>query len=337
MKHFKMQGMAITGPIRYRTCFSPCELLRQRELAAGFFAQQCSMLSYTCRYHAEMFYQATFLKQAECTELELPLEYAFCDSVGSGLLTRRAKNEVSARLSQPEWRQFLEELWTVLQAVALPEPEKNRLFCLLAAGYGLAGQTLQTCPLTAREAEAAYLRLPEKPAAEPEDWLCFRPDGEIRLKAREAPYRIRLARGAEKRLEDGAVITPRKLVAEPHPLGVEGVPVTLELYSDVMGSDPQVVTVEPGDYRYLNFVEELPVWIHPVSARTAACAMERAGTHLSVTDSHGKRESYSCAGLEIIGFVPEETTKGWILLTDHGADLTAYSRRWNKGNNHSYL
>ena len=55
MRQFKMKGMAITGYTRFREFFAPGELLRQRELAAGFLYQEFRRLTDISMYHAEMF------------------------------------------------------------------------------------------------------------------------------------------------------------------------------------------------------------------------------------------------------------------------------------------
>ena len=60
MRQFKMKGMAITGYTRFREFFAPGELLRQRELAAGFLYQEFRRLTDISMYHPEMFYLAAF-------------------------------------------------------------------------------------------------------------------------------------------------------------------------------------------------------------------------------------------------------------------------------------
>lgn len=106
---------------------------------------------------------------------------------------------------------------------------------------------------------------------------------------------------------------------------------TLRLYSAAEDPDPLEVRIDPGDYRYANVVEGHVVWVHPVSVQTPGCRMERLGGTLSVTDARGNCQTFSCAGLEIIGFAPEDQELGWVLLSEHGADYSAYSHRLTYG------
>lgn len=330
MKQFMMQGKAITGPMRYREFFCPRDLLRYRELAAGFFHQHYRFLSYASLYHSEMFYFATFYPN-KVYNFSIPEEYRSDDEALCNLPGYRQRSELREHFSDPARKQSLKELWTLSCAVELPKQEQQRLFCLLAAGYGLANKTLQDCPLTPEDAKYAYLRQAKEEAVTEDGWLILERSGSIVLPAQGKPYRLLMGQGAEKRLEAGAVITPRKLLAAPHPQGSKRIPVTLHLYTSPSDPNPQELQIYPGDYRYINFVEEIPVWCHPVSVQATGCQMERVGGILYVSDRYGVSQKFDCSELEIIGFAPEWEEMGWILLSELGTDYSAYSHRLTYG------
>lgn len=330
MKQFMMQGRAITGPMRYREFFCPQQLLRSRELAAGFFIQQYRFLSDACLYHAEMFYFTTF-NQTSMFDFSLPQEYCTDDRVLCNLSQYKQKARLRAYFAQPEKKQCLKEFWQLSREADLPGDDQQRLFCLLTAGYGLAGKTLHDCPITPEQARAAYLRQTADTTATDEGWMIFDLSSAIILPAKQAPYRILMGEGAEELLEQGSVIEPRKIVAAPHVQGSKDVPVTLHLYAGRTDSKPQEVRIAPGDYRYINFVGNVPVWLHPVSVETPSCRMQRMDNTLLAMDAQGNCRTFSCAGLEVIGFAPECEDVGWILLSELGIDYSAYSHRWTYG------
>lgn len=326
MKQFMMGGKAITGPMRYRAYFSPGQLLRHRELAAGFFVQQYSCLSTSSRYHSEMFYTAVFRR---VFPLSQPEQYARCNEVLCGFPLYRQRNQLREHFALPHQQRLLESLWDLCRGVDLPEEDRQRLFVLLTASYSLAARSLAECPLTPEEARQAYLRTAAPPSGD--GWLSFGGSGDLVLQARQEPYRIHMATEEEGLLADGAVITPRKLLALPHAQGNLQIPVTLRLYAGPEDPDPVELRIEPGDYRYVNVVGDRPVWVHPVSMETPGCRMERRGSTLVVTDAHGVSQTFSCAGLDIIGFAPEEQERGWVLLSALGTDYSAYSHRLTYG------
>ena len=327
MKQFMMRGKAITGPMRYRDFFSPRDLLEHRELAAGFFLQQYGWLSTASRYHAGIFYLAAFGREFAFSQ---PEQYGHDSGVLCGFPQYRQRNQLREQFALPQQRRLLDEIWALSRAADLPEEDWQRLFVLLAAGYSLAASNLAESPLSPAEAQQAYLRI-SKSSQDSDGWLSFEGDGTMVLPARQEPYRILMARDGDELLEAGAVITPRKILAAPHAQGNLQIPVTLRLYSAAEDPDPLEVGIAPGDYRYANVVEGHVVWVHPVSVQTPGCRMERLGGTLSVTDARGNCQTFSCAGLEIIGFAPEDQELGWVLLSEHGADYSAYSHRLTYG------
>lgn len=328
MRPFKMQEYAITDAIRFREYFSPRELLENRELAAGFVNQHFGNLSIVYRYHADVFFNTVFSKATD----PVTNGNSYYELLSGHIrLTEKWKRIlVKQELNNPEQKKRTTELWELVQKTSLSEEGQSALFCLLASGYSMAGKDLDSCPLTAQEAEDAYLR--RKTAEEPADrWLRFAESGDICLRARKEPYRILMKQGAAALLQNGICITHRKLTALPHIQGNNGIPVILELYAFPEDPEPRRIIFYAGDYRYANFVGTVPVWFHPVHQESEACCMERRGSGITCTEKRKGRVLLEAQKLQmdIIGFVVEQHTAGWLLLTALGLDDSGYTRKRN--------
>ena len=287
-------------------------------------------------YHTEMFYLAALMEKREAGIIAFS---SFQSYYPVGVFTAYLDNNASLRKSllrqhfqEQKQRTLLCDLWQISRGTAsLSEEDQNRLFCLLAAGYSLAGKTLQACPITPAVAENAFLnRTDVKPA---ESWLAIPENGDIRLEARKEPYRILMTAGARERLLAGLCITQRKFVALPHAQSSSGVPVTLHLCGDITDQNPQVVTVEVGDYRYANFVGNVPVWFHPAVAESETCRIERKKRKIVYTDKRtGQREVLESSAVEPVGFAAEQNNAGWLLMYGGKLSDARYS-----GKNHYSL
>lgn len=329
MGQFMMRGMAITGYMRFREHFCPKDLLRQRELAAGFLYQHVMPWSDKEMFHSRVFWAAVF-KEMEL--LEAPDDYRGLLYGYIELKTYAKKKRWAMDWERPVQTKRKEDLWALAQATSLEEPDKSRLFCLLMAGYSLADRSLESCPLTYQEAEAAYRRVRSAPEAA-DSWQTFSGEGEITLAARKEPYRILLGQGAWEKLKKGESIRQRKITAGSHAQGNSNVPVTLMLYKTPEDPAPREMTVYAGDYRYANFVGEIPVWIHPVCQDSASCRMERRGSTIRYLDKKHAFHSddFDCSNLDIVGFAVEQTAAGWILLLPGGRiDDFQYTMRLTK-------
>lgn len=331
MRQFKMKGMAITGYTRFREFFAPGELLRQRELAAGFLYQEFRRLTDISMYHTEMFYLAAFPEPEDEEFLDF-VSFQSYHQVGEVLanLDRYAglrKALLRQHFMEPEQQNLLKEMWALSRAAtALTPVQRDRLFCLLMAGYSLAGKDPEHCPLSVKEAEKAFLRLPEE--QQEDRWFALTGAGEIRLEAREKPYRILMAQEAENILRAGGRIVQRKITALPHAQSSAGIPVTLLLYDGAEDPVPQEVTIQAGDYRYANFVGGSPVKIHPAVCESGACRMERFEKKIFFTDKHtGQHRELFNPKIEPIAFAVEENAPGWVLLYDGGLDDYFYTRK----------
>lgn len=335
MQQFKMKGMAITGPMRFREYFSPAELLRQKEMAAGFFYQHFRHLADVCKYHTEMFYLVAFMEKEAEQIIDFSSFRGYCpvdvviENMDVNGISYLRRNLLKQHFQDAKQQKLLKELWELSRkAAALTPGEQNRLFCLLTAGYALAGKTVEQCPITPEDAQNAFLR---KSKTEPERaWLTFSDAGEIRLEARDTPYRVLMKLGARERLQAGACITQRKIVALPHAQSSTGVPVTLQLYRDTEDPAPQEVTIDVGDYCYANFVDTVPVWFHPAVQESATCRVEKMGRKIIYTNKlTGQIELLESPAVEPVGFAAEQNTAGWLLM--YGGNLSdfAYSRKDN--------
>lgn len=329
MQQFKMRGQAITGPMRYREYFCPEQLLRQKEIAAGFFYHHFRHESDVCMYHAEMFYLTALMEERETGIIAFS---SFGNYYPVGVITVYLAENYALRKSllrqhfqEEKQQKLLRELWEISRgAASLSEGDRNRLFCLLAAGYSLAGKTLEECPISASAAEKAFLNRTDVPQVE--SWLVIPDDGDICLEARKEPYRILAVTGARERLQAGQCITQRKFVALPHAQHSSGIPVTLHLYTGVKDPDPKVVTVDVGDYCYANCVGNIPVWFHPAVQESKTCRIERKRKRILYTDkTTGRSESLESPSVTPVGFAAEQKGAGWILMYDGKLSTAMYS------------
>ena len=331
MSQFVMNGKNITGYSSFREYFSPGDLLRQRELAAGFLFMHFRCIDTICLYHAEMFYQYTFADQETLALLSLLIceNYEKNDVVLCELEKPIAirKKLLEQHFHDPVQKQRMRQLWQLAMATPnLPKEEKDRLYCLLVAGYSLADKTLADCPITAEEAENCFLR--RKKTERTDTWLTFAPEGDILLEARKMPYRILMKQGARERLQAGNIIVQRKFVAMPDQQKAGNASVILHLYADDQTSEYREWIIPVGDYCYANFVGTIPVFFHETVRESDFCRLERVGQKVFYTiKATGQRIALYNPAFWPVGFVPEEADAGWILLWTGGADMDFYSRK----------
>lgn len=331
MQQFKMKGMAINGPQRFKEYFSAQDLLEQRELAAGFLLSSFRHLTDAGLYHAEMFYSMVFVEELESffVAFEDCQAYYKAGAILAALPVFYRKSLLqNVYFQQLEQQERLKELWELAQETGLKGQEQKRLFCMLMAAYSLAEKRLADCPIAPEEAKRLFLR--EKTIMQEGKWLAFSGAGEIQLNARQQPYHILMLKGAAERLKRGTRITLRKITALPHIQGAPGVPVTLLLYKSPEDKNPRSVSIPVGDYVYINFVGDIPVWLHPARQESDFCRIARSGIQLTVTDKQQKRSiTMGNPNVIPIGFAVEQQDVGWVLLYNGGLDDTFYSGRNN--------
>lgn len=309
MKVLEMNGRQITNELLFRRYFSPLDLLRQRELAAGFAVQVLKPLGYTHYFNSFQLYRAVFQ--------ELPGEDA-----GWKLYT---EDDQGGALEDGDLT-LLRALWDILSVGGPAGPEQQRIFWILAAGYLLAGRTLEDTPLTRKAAEDAYERKSEC-APEP-DFPPIPDAGDILLPARKKPYRLILdPEQGRQRLEAGGRITPRKLVSAPHWQGCSGIPVILEIFRSSTDPAPCRMTLAAGDYLFCNFVEQIPVFLHPTTVVQGKAVMTRKNDTITITHPYREAQTIDCTGREVVSFTPEEDGCHWVLADTKRLDHRHYSQR----------
>ena len=323
MAIFHMNGKSISNALDYIEYFSPTDILCQRELAAGFLYQHFGFLSAVEYVHARMFYDAAFGCDSQFTE---PGQYVTSNGSATALCYHAEKRAISAALEQQESAALRRELWNMVQASDLADdkPQKTELFIMLTAAYSLAGKTLKDCPLTPEEAQSAYLR--EAPPEKAMDWICLDDnDSDIILRARKKPYRILLSEEeAVDRLKKGSIIKVRKFVVDDHVQGNRTIPLTLHIYKNKDDPDPHRLSLYAHDYRYINCVDHIPIYIHPIESHSRQCSVERIGNKLYIPTVPTPQD---CSDLNIFGFVAEELQQGCILLGKEGLYDYYYSKK----------
>jgi len=338
---FKMSGKRIMNDLNFREFFSPYDLLRQRESAAGMAFQVLGHASDDLRYHTEMLYRGVF-QDVFLSGLDKSDEEPWSCYWSAG-------NEYSlfGEAEKEEENLLLEAMWSRLCPGESPGEDDRRLFFILSAGYFLAGKTLEEVPLNWEEARKAYERGREKPTISETDknmeeaplprkeirvrseyTLTTREDpdfpeipeiGDVILEARKKPYRLQL----KSALSETETIVPRRLKAAPHWQGDPSVQVTVEAYRGDKLLTTETILV--GDYRVCNFAGKEPVWLHPVAVQSGKACMTREKDKLILTYPDKPDKKLDCSGQTILSFAPEADGDHWVILSDSGLDYNQYS------------
>ncbi len=327
MQQFFMNGKAITSIARFCDYFSPTDLLRNREVAAGFLHRYMRWLSLVHQYHVDVFFSVAV---GAVRSVNFPNWSSYCAlRAGWSEITAHKDQKLVTRLIKESSQvDTLQALWELAMATALEKQDKERLYALLAAVYCLGEKTLQTAPLTVREAELAYLRQDPVEKNAPNGWHRFPAQGEIFLEARETPYRILLGKNAEAALTGGKQIKIRKIQAEQHVQGYDVVPVTLMLYREPEDPVPVQVRLYAGDFCYANFVEDIMVFLHPAQRQTLAGQVWRKGNSLTIALKGRSPVKIDCEKEGILAVIPEKTGEGYLILRGELLDDSGYSQAW---------
>lgn len=326
-KILQMQGRQINDALRFMKWFSPTDYLYQRELAFGFVYQHMyNLYGWQNRYCCELLYNVIFnWKNWEDKPPKTPGDFfrAFNPRVA---LPYADKTAIDAYHPDKTQAILLAKLWKLALQTELSNREKLQLFYLLGAGYLLAGKTLEEAPLTSRDAQNAFQRV--RPEETTEETFSFAGEGDIVLPARKEPYRIVLnPEKAVRLLESGEKsIAPRKLRADAHKQGGTAIPVKLELYKNPDDPTPEREEFFPGEYRYLNCVGEVPVYLHPVRVYNGDWQIVRQGDKLLLTQKGQERQVIaSWSGQDIVSFAPEPWGGGCIFVQTDRLNSDSYS------------
>ena len=306
MKELIMNGVQIVNELQFRRHFSPADLLRQRELAAGFAAQVLPPLSLRDAYHSKQLYRAVF--QTLPQQVNDPQDYG--------------KDACSGTLTDAH-RAFLEELWDLLELGTKACSTDLERFWILAAGYFLSGNLPERLTVTKQELLDAYDR--KLPPREEPDWPKDTGKGDIILPAREKPYVLHLDPAAGNRLlTRGGRISPRKLLGAVNRQGLSNTQTILQIWDG--GSHIYQLILEPGNYLYCNYVEDVPVFLHPTRVSCGDWTLSRQGNELILTQNKEEQVRMDCTGRDIISLTPDGQG-GWLLLERDGLKDKYYSGR----------
>ena len=316
MRRFKMNGMQISSPQRFLTCFSPADFLRNKELAAGFVYHQLRILSKWNTYNSDLLYDAVFnWKDSFPVPPAEPSDYfettAACYFSSSTLLREKQ--------ADADIMEVLNGVWALSKKTSLAEEEQKRLFCILSAGYLLAEKTPAALPISPDAAAAAFQKQETK--EKEADWVLFGETDTLTLQAKLTPYRILLR--AEKGLPAGEALSLKKIIAGAHSQGNTTLPLLLELYHGEGDKNPQRIQFLPGDYRFCTFAAGMPVEMLDTVATNGSCRMERNG-HSITLSGNGKETTFPCDG-DVICFAPEANGQGCIIVRPQWVDASRYS------------
>lgn len=293
MKTFLMRGEQIMHAAAFRTFFSPADFVRQAPLAAGFAYQQLRFFGGGINRYACELLRCTALCP-ETVEKALPRspedffkvepvreamkQYGFNrgDAGIDKCLNAMDLTLFSKAVDDPKVRKLLEEVWALSIETEQDPQMQRRLFCLLGAGYLLAGTTPSERPVSPQALRCA-LRGEAAAPEKREDWENRPQSGTIPLRCRPEPYRLLLCRGGLPSWE--TPLSLRKLTAVR---GADGDCVTLLLYRTEDDRVPTKVTVEPGDYRFISFLGDCPVTVLPIAVQNGDCRAERQGSRILI-------------------------------------------------------
>ncbi len=315
MPQFKMQGKIITGYSMFLKYFSPEDVLRQRELAAGFIYQHM-MLSPADEYHCKVFYNAA-LNENGCEQMLAWKKYYSLRSGIRNTIRHKDQTLIKGEIEKQKTAngEIIEKIWDLSHKNGLSPRDQERLFCMLTASYSLADLNTDTKLISAQDAERAFLRKPKNTEDEL-TWIHFSNDGEIRLAARNKPYRIMIGTGAGKFLSDGRTISLRKILAIPHPQGIGNMSVTLEIYHSEQDEEPALIEkLNPGEYRYVNCINDTPVYIHPAEGKLQTSRFRRERNRIVYFDGKAEHSQAIVDGEnDIVGFAIAPNDMGYLLL-----------------------
>ncbi len=266
MQQLVMNNRIIRGVIDYIENFSADNILRNKNIAAGFFLNKMRHISPLTEYHTEIFFQLMYMTPAELRLFKKPSDYMTLATFAQHSITGNSLIELKKLMEEEKLNVLVESTWNIAQGTNLENIEKIRLFCLLTSAYGLAQHSPDDkgFEITSEQAERAYLESPE-PESEVVKEIAFSSDCiNIEKPARNEPYEIYLkGREASELLKNGSIITHKKLTAIPHQYGVQGVNVTLHIYNED-SSTPIVRILKPHEYVYINTVNEIPVLVQHI-------------------------------------------------------------------------
>lgn len=352
IKSFCMKGHEILNPKDFCTYFSPKELLRQSEMAAGFARRQLSRLSPWHNYHGEMLFKAVFcyddLYDRGITERGNGYEihvYAgdFYEKIvkkdsESGELTELELrpcgliNAAELYLQiQGVWRNVKSE-WLDAEVQRLSEVMREDCPRLLEN----VSRISQAAALEERQKERLFFILAAGyflagdidmthgiSAAEAESAYLRKEVREEHTPKETKNGLVFAASDDEYILERSDKtttssihrITTKKLIAVQSAQGAVKKPAKLNLGGEI-------TEIMPGDYRYASCILDKPIRIFPTMKENGSVRMERKGDFIELS-INGTVNTIDCTGRSILDFAADKSGK-YILLEPELADYSHF-------------
>lgn len=352
-KSFRMGGHEILTPVDFCTYFSPSELLRQREMAAGFARRQLAPISPWHNYHGEMLFKAVFCwedfydrgtrEKGDGWEIH---SYAsdFCSRLikidtatgaGTELETTGLVTGSGFYMNVPGiWRNVM-SVWTSTKVKMLKKDMEVDCPQLLKRVWDISQNT--TLEEGRKEQLFIILAAGYLLAGDMEMTHSITSEEARSAFLREEITEVHAPKETEEGLEFAASdeeyviqqssitttssifrITVKKLAAVQSAQGARSKPVKLRL-------GDQVTEVMPGDYRYASYIQDQTIRIFPTVKKNGSVAMERRGNSISLTKNGEPVENIDCTGRDILDFAADEAGN-YILLEPGKPDYSHFPR-----------
>lgn len=321
-KFFKMKGEYIWTAAQFGRCFSPEDLLRNREIAAIFAANRLSPLSSWHTFHSTVLMYAALdwellEGQVDSTDKTCYQYYFSCRDAK----THANIGEAGVRIDKDQiftWIQerkdIVEKLWAIaMKAPGLEDPEKRQLFFLLTAGYMLANRSPDEAgfSITPAQAAAAFRR-----ESTPENWE----PREVGIQLQYKVGRVYDLKPAPPMYQGGRIRIAR-ITAVPGPGGDTDSEAVIRLGS-------QEKHLKSGHYVYASFLEDGAVRFYPRKKENGAWSLFRSGGRLIRFDGTNKESICQDEG-NIVDFAISSEGKCILLWADPRTvtrvDLTGFS------------
>lgn len=350
-RQLRMGGREILTPGDFCRSFSPTDLLRNREMAAGFARRKLSSLSPWHNYHGEMLFQAVFcwgdlydrgIKDAgEGWEDHCYASNFYEKSLRKDLKTGALETlEAHSLVTGPEFYRTVPGVWSNVKAGWLSS-ESSALKKVMAEACPGTLETLwtlaQNTDLPERDREKLFVILaagyflggkspeeyPITPAearraylreAVQEAHLPVEREDSLIFAASDIPYALPLTDLTTT--SSIHTITLKKLVAVPSAQGATQKPVLLRLGEETL-------EIMPGDYRYASFLRGKLIRVFPVAKEIGDLRMERRGNVILLTRNGVTLNTIDCAGREILDFGADKWGN-YILLEPGNPDYSHF-------------
>ncbi len=320
MKPFRMNGKPINTTRDFAEHFSPYDLLLYKTEAAVFILNRFRYFTPATRFFADMFFKivCTPSKAADASPesfSELRCMKYQLDVYG--------KDAVREYFSSQDFLSDAAMIFTCTENAPLEDEEKKAAFCLLTAGYRLAGRHPYDegfVPDSAKIADAVRGIRSEKAPA-----VLEMTDGfNISVAPSAVPLEIHLdsKRAGILLNEDSSCrIVTKQLTLTPSP-DPEAFTI-LRIFPDPYSSYNEI-PLTANDSFFVNFVKDIPVCVHPVYSPCSTGSVLRKGS--TVTFTEGALVT-SKSIPDIITALAEPEGTGFMLLRGSGLDSTYYSQR----------